>query len=357
MLGCEPFGMSRKAASSLRILSLFCALLVVGSWPTTAEAQTQDASEEALAKLREGARLFDRGDYSAALAKFEAAYDQHPSPNLFYNIGMAFQRMNEPARAFESFESFLEQAHDASPQHREHAREELEKLAKKVALVTVVCDTSGATLSLDGRTVGEAPLSRRIPAETGPHDLKASHPDRGSTSRSFTTVAGEKVEVRLEFPPNLPATAMESPGDPQRLSTHMPAESGPRQSRATPWLVPARWATAGSSALALSLGVFFNVRSRAKVREFESFEGAMGPTFRCGVSNGSIFGGDACSRLASESNDLKRNAVIAYVTGGALAVASAVLFLAFDDGDSERTAAASSNFSIGPLGVSYARSF
>jgi hypothetical protein len=58
-------------------------------WPVPASAQDDDAHAAAHALAQEGAELFDKGDFQAALDRFKLAYDKFPTPKLFLNIGQS----------------------------------------------------------------------------------------------------------------------------------------------------------------------------------------------------------------------------------------------------------------------------
>src|SRR5438552_10911639 len=100
-----------------------------------AEAPDEAAREKAKAKVQEGARRFDAGDATAALALFKEAYEIFPSPKINYNLGLAYRKLERNGPAFMAFERFLRETPDTTPEYAAHSRKELETLAKRVAFV------------------------------------------------------------------------------------------------------------------------------------------------------------------------------------------------------------------------------
>src|SRR5436190_17089273 len=74
-----------------------------------AGASEGDAATKARASVlvKDGARAFDGGDYTAALARFQEAYAVYASPRIMFNLGQCYQRLGRYVEATESFEGFL----------------------------------------------------------------------------------------------------------------------------------------------------------------------------------------------------------------------------------------------------------
>jgi tetratricopeptide (TPR) repeat protein len=74
-----------------------------------------------------------RGDYQAALARFQEAYALVPSPKIHYDFGLAYVGLERPAEALAAFERFLAEAPDAPPDKREKATSLIATLRARVA--------------------------------------------------------------------------------------------------------------------------------------------------------------------------------------------------------------------------------
>lgn len=145
------------------------------------------AKVKAQSLLTEGSGLYEKGDYAGALEKFNAAYGIYPSPRLMFNIGQANRDLGRPVEALEAFEGFLAGGLDVSPETTADARKSLSKLRNSLGRIRIDCETDGAEVSLDGRSMGRTPLPQPIWSTPGHHQLAAS--------RALTALALENVEV------------------------------------------------------------------------------------------------------------------------------------------------------------------
>jgi hypothetical protein len=73
----------------------------------TADAQAQDVRERAKRLYREGRALYDQGNYRAAVDKFKQADTLVPAAAMDYNIGLAYDKMNDRANALKHYRSYL----------------------------------------------------------------------------------------------------------------------------------------------------------------------------------------------------------------------------------------------------------
>src|SRR4051812_21816722 len=110
--GC-PRSRRRGARGSRRALALALALACAVTRAGRAADQTpppapvDDARPAATARLIEGVDLLKRGQYQAALEKFDQAYALIPSPNIHYDRGLAYRGLGRNAAAVDAFEAFL----------------------------------------------------------------------------------------------------------------------------------------------------------------------------------------------------------------------------------------------------------
>lgn len=176
-------------------------LVAVVSLPAIAAAQSAgdpNSRDQARVKLSEAATLFEARDYAGALILYKEAHAIFPSPRIQYNIGLTYEKLGRWGSAFMAFERFLRQSTDSPAQYVVHSRKQLERLSSKVAFVTLSCDVSDADVELDGDLVGRTPLPGRLAVDTGPHDIVIRTPVLGSTTRRFTAVAGQPLDLKVE---------------------------------------------------------------------------------------------------------------------------------------------------------------
>jgi hypothetical protein len=352
---------ARTVASSLimsTIISLGAPVPVLAAGPSP--------RDEARSQVNASVRKFDAGDYAGALAGFKRAYETYQSPKILFNIGLAQRKLGQNATAFTSFERFLAEGPAAGAEQRniDQARTELESLSKRVAFIYVSSDVSSADVTLDGVALGAASLPKRFPVDTGPHTLVLSAVGQSRT-HEFSVVAGEAVQAALPLAgapapqpsaetsrpvavTSAPLPPLEPP-PPTGLSSESARPSMPSSRRA--WLPAARWGTAIGAAGALGVGVLLNVKAISKRQEFDDHQ----PEPCVATGDTVVSGPSDCYSLAEDFRSQRSSARGAYITAGALGVASLVFFL-MDD-----VVPASSAIVPGvagsPAGLSYAGRF
>ncbi len=209
------------------------AVLVAASGARTAHAAPappavkEDARETARARLVEGVELLRQKQFAQALTKFDDAYALVPSPNIFYDRGLAYQGLGREADALGAFDSFLAHADHAPPGTREKATRERDVLRARVATLAVASDPPGAEITVDGQRRGVTPLGDPLYIDVGPHEVAARQPSSGviTTER---IVAAPRETVRLTL----------------RFST---AEAQASPARSAPALARAAWPTPASA--------------------------------------------------------------------------------------------------------------
>lgn len=169
------------------------------------EATTSEAPSEALRKAMEavetGEALFEAGNFDAAVAQFERAYellgDDPRRHALLNNIAVSHERAFRYAAALRYYHRYLsESAPDAAD------RAEVGSVIRTLdnLLGTVVLQVSGAPeLWVDGRHVGACPSELKLPAGRRVVELRATgfEPQR----REITVTARQTTTVRFTLRP------------------------------------------------------------------------------------------------------------------------------------------------------------
>ncbi len=174
--------------------------------PPTGDPQ---AKAQAQALLGQGTKLYQQGDVADALEKFQAAYAAFPSPKLIFNIGQANRDLSRPVEALEAFEKFLVGAADASPEMIADARKSVAQLQKKLGRIQVDCESAGAEVSVDGKSVGLAPLPDLIWVTPGRHQVTAKHASAAPAIEDTDVTAGSVSTVTVRLRP--PASSLSTP--------------------------------------------------------------------------------------------------------------------------------------------------
>ncbi len=218
----------------------------------------------ARAKLVDGGKLLEVGEFQQALSAFQEAYALYPSPKIQYDLALAYQGMGRSADAIDALDAFLAStAETRQPEVEAKARGIREHLLARVAWLKVSSDGPGATIVVDGREMGKTPQTRDIHIDPGPHLLLV---DRGDGTPPFTqrlqAAAGATVSVVAQWTGrSSPATTPASPA-----LVVAPVASGPDVGGAA---APGRrWRLAGIAAAAggavlLGGGVLFGLAAQS----------------------------------------------------------------------------------------------
>ncbi len=92
------------------ILGACIAWQLATSGAARADAAPPGPPPEAKKAFADGKAAFERGDYEAALQLFQRAILIAPAPSLYYNIGMAYERLSRYEDSAIAFEKYLELA-------------------------------------------------------------------------------------------------------------------------------------------------------------------------------------------------------------------------------------------------------
>ena len=189
-----------RRCSAAGALLLAVGLVLVGT-PRSAVAGAAGERLEALRDLKEGNRLFDAGDYLAALARFERAYAKVPSPKLFFNFGQVHRRLGRTVEALEFYEKFLAEAPNASANLRAEAQQWIADLEKSVASVTISVDRAGAEVTVDGRSSGVTPLAGPVRVLPGTHQIVVQPGAAGAAPfvEKIVARAGQRIAIEAHL--------------------------------------------------------------------------------------------------------------------------------------------------------------
>jgi hypothetical protein len=301
-------------AASLVLLAVLAQLS-----PPTAGPQAKAKAQEL---LNEGWGLYEKGDYAGALERFNGAYAAYPSPKLMFNIGQANRDLSRPVEALAAFEKFLADDTEPSSETTADARQLVAELQGKLGRILIQCETTDADVSVDGKSVGRAPLAEPIWATPGHHQVTASHARAALAIEDVNVTAGSVHTVILQLHPlAVPAIATPVPqpeaatasdsSNPDLLASPAPSAASKGWWLGRKWT----WVAAGSTALLAAGAVIAGVAMQSR---FDSLDKS------CGGGNPS---GPGCSE--SDISSVRSREITANVfwgLAGAAAVTTGVLF-------------------------------
>jgi hypothetical protein len=185
---------------------LLFALLIAAALPCAdAEAANADERKRARSLAEEGAKLFERGDFAAALTRFEEAEALVPVVTITLERARTLEKLGRWVEALEVLQSIAETplGPTSHPSHKK-ARAEAAELTSALDLRTprLALDLrparDGTLVLLDGEPMApEISQGVAVRIDPGTHLLEARATDGASARRELELLPGDRREIRL----------------------------------------------------------------------------------------------------------------------------------------------------------------
>lgn len=186
--------MTRLASGLLLSLALgLPAPLLAQAPPPPPTAVDPAVLEDAKRHFQQGVALYNDANYNAALAEFEAAYKLRPSAGVLYNIGLSQKSLFRYNEAIASLEKFLTTDPKLTAERKTEVTQLITEMKALLADVTFDVTPAGATVLLDGRTIGTTPLV--YPIATGQHVVEIVAEGHKPLRRELMITAGVPVKI------------------------------------------------------------------------------------------------------------------------------------------------------------------
>lgn len=160
--------------------------------PAVDQAQAAQL-EEAKRHFQQGVALYNDANYGAALAEFEAAFKIRQSGGVLYNIGLSQKALFRYNEAIQSLVKLLDLDPKMTPERRNEVQQLITEMKALLAEVTLDVTPAGATVLVDGRTVGVTPLV--YPLATGQHVVEISAEGYKPLRRELMITAGVPLKI------------------------------------------------------------------------------------------------------------------------------------------------------------------
>ncbi len=158
----------RVAGSTVAWKSLFAVSVVAAVAITAVAPPAAKAQDNKLQKAREhfdrGTAFFRQGKFDEALEELMDAYVLDPNPALVYNIARVHEERGDLSSALKFFQNYLTIA-PRRAKRRRAAKNKIRQLkralknAPRQGMLAVASDPVGATVRVDGRLLGQTPIS------------------------------------------------------------------------------------------------------------------------------------------------------------------------------------------------------
>lgn len=163
---------------------------------TLAESLTGQAKSD----YDSGITLYRQTEYAAASAKFVSAYDTSKDARLLWNAAAAEKQLHHYAKARTYVRQYVQLGVDLSDKDKTDAADLVVVLDKLISDVTISVNEPGATIVIDGETVGESPLAKPLALDSGTRAVKVEKAGFLPFQSSVVVNGGaaQTVEVKLQ---------------------------------------------------------------------------------------------------------------------------------------------------------------
>jgi hypothetical protein len=237
------------------LLWLFCALLAttpVAAQPAPqAPAPADPAVERARERFQEGVRAYEERRYRDAVDLLLEADRAMHSPAFAYNIGLAYEAMEDETSALRWFRSYLREVpntEDRPAVEKRIAALEAALQKRGVQQATVLSTPAGATVVIDSKPLGVTPWTGEL--LPGRHRLELSLKGQAKVERYIEVLAHRAEDFAIELVPEGPAAP--APLAPAPQPQPEPVRPPPKVSLWT-------WTAFGASALFLGGALAFEL--------------------------------------------------------------------------------------------------
>ncbi len=165
----------------------------------SAHAQNNPSEEDAkkVVKLSaEAAVAYDKGDYEKALNLYTQAHSLWANPKITFAMVKCLEALKRYREALQASERGLNENPNAVLKARFESKISFLKTTLAKGTLNLLISPSGATVSIDGKVIGTAPL-RPLPLDAGEHKLEISHPNHAKIVQGLSVVGG--AELRMTF--------------------------------------------------------------------------------------------------------------------------------------------------------------
>ncbi|MEM9192166.1 MAG: carboxypeptidase-like regulatory domain-containing protein [Myxococcota bacterium] len=182
-----------------------------GVVPTLALAQEPSDEPRELGERwwADGMTALQDGDLTRALRAFEASYQARPAPAPLYNAALILVDLDQPARATNRLELYVERYPEHAARNEPGVRELLGELHAQVGRLRIDVQPADAQVQIDG-ALREADAPAVHAVLPGEHELRFEAAGYRAERRVVQVAAGQDrpVEVRLEADPEQAVNAM-----------------------------------------------------------------------------------------------------------------------------------------------------
>lgn len=311
----------------------------------------EPAHAEAKRRMAEGKALAEQGKFDEARLRYAEACTVLRTFNCLVGLASTEYRSAHFVEAFDHLTEAIRdpKAGSLGPDLRQQLNT-MRQGAQRATAHILVNAQPGASVLLDGRVVGAAPLAEALTTMPGKHLVEAQTP-AGTQRVEVDAIAGDPTRADLLFvPPPAPVTPSVVP------APIPPPPSSPAPEQATTsWWTTSRTVGAGVGVVGLigiASGVGFRLASNGNANQVSTLRASI-PPGSCALATPSA----ACTNVQNKINAANQDATlstVSFVVGG-VAVAGSLALIVFGGGEPAKTRTGSVEWTpvvgLGSVGV------
>ena len=168
------------------------------AWSLAASAPAwAGPSEEASDLMNQGVASYSKGNLEAARRSFLAAFELAPHHTIASNLAEVEIKLGRYRDASEHLNYVLRSLPPNATEERASSEKGLAQCRERLSVVRVAVSVQGAAVTLDGKSVGNAPLETELWLEPGEYVVEARHTGYEAASERVRVKAGESREIVL----------------------------------------------------------------------------------------------------------------------------------------------------------------
>lgn len=198
--------MAREVPSLTGLVTLAVALAVSGALRAApiearvAETSAPAVNEDAVALFEAGHAAWQAGQTDRAADLLRRAYDALPEPTFLFNLGVVLEEGGRLEEALATYRRYVGVATDAEGVEQAVERIEATRAAFGKGRLTVLADGADAAVSVDGKSIGWAPVERVL-VGAGTHRVRVEAPGEPPLELLATVDAGETRVLTINLRP------------------------------------------------------------------------------------------------------------------------------------------------------------
>lgn len=234
-----------KLSKHVVILHSLCVALILITLASLSEAADK---QKAKAHFASGKALMKVDNFDGAALEFEASIANYPTKNALFNLAQCYRALSKYAEALDALDRLAKDFGDSMSRPMKTAVDEiLNEIESLAANLKVQVDRPGATISVNGKVVGESPLANPLVLAPGRHEVEVSLSGYETERRRVSLMSKDNKEESFALKAeeqNVPVPVDKEPDVPEEKST-APLELTPETERSGATLSVWSWSGIG----------------------------------------------------------------------------------------------------------------